>query len=60
MSVQNEIDGVIANPATSTWLRDALTTALGRDPVNAVNDAEYLSELLARFCDERLRADTHG
>lgn len=55
MSVQNEIDEILANPATSHWLRNALTAALSRDPVDAVNDAEKLSELLARRCDELMQ-----
>ncbi len=37
---------VIASPATSFWLLASLQTAVLRDPVDAVNDAELLLQLL--------------
>lgn len=37
---------IIADPATSTWLKEALSTALARDPVDAANDADYLAAIL--------------
>ncbi len=46
------IEGVLADPAVSLWLRNALRSALERDPVDAANDAEMLLRLL----DDRLRA----
>lgn len=42
------IDDVLRDPAASRWLRDALSTALTRDPVDAANDAEVLAKLLDR------------
>ena len=50
----------IANPATSFWLRRAITSLLQRDPVDAVNDAEALLKLMQdrlRVVEEELR---HG
>lgn len=41
---------LLASPSTSVWLREALTAALMRDPVDAANDAEVLAEVLARRC----------
>jgi hypothetical protein len=38
------------DPTASTWLRAALRTALERDPVDALNDALALAEIL----EERL------
>lgn len=55
MTVKDDIEAVIGCAATSTWLRDALRAALARDPVDAANDAELLSDLLARRCDEFLQ-----
>lgn len=40
------ISSVLGHPSTSYWLKDALSRALDRDPVDAVNDAEALHELL--------------
>lgn len=51
----SKIEQVLASPATSTWLRNALADALLRDPVNAANDAELLSELLSARCDQLLQ-----
>jgi len=37
---------VLADPAASYWIKDALRSALDRDPVDAVNDAEVLAKIL--------------
>jgi hypothetical protein len=37
---------VLADAATSTWLKSALRDALLRDPVDALNDALVLAALL--------------
>lgn len=41
---------ILRDPAASTWLKHALSTALRRDPVDAVKDAQVLLWVL----DERL------
>ena len=45
-----EIDQVLRDPTASFWLKDALRSALARDPVDAANDAEVLARLLDRHC----------
>jgi hypothetical protein len=50
-----EIEQVLADPAASFWLKEALRSALSRDPVDAANDAEVLAQLLDRRCQEVLR-----
>lgn len=35
--------GILHDPAASYYLKDALTKALDRDPVDALNDAEALT-----------------
>ena len=42
-----EVTTVLASPDTSQWLKGALAGALGRDPVDAVNDAAFLLDLLS-------------
>jgi hypothetical protein len=54
MSIHEEIQRVIAAPDTSHWLRDALIAASLRDPVDAANDAEVLSDLMSRRCAQLL------
>ena len=39
-------EDVIADEATSFWLKSALQTALERDPVDALNDAIVLAATL--------------
>jgi hypothetical protein len=39
-------EDVIADEATSFWLKSALRTALERDPVDALNDAIVLAATL--------------
>ena len=49
-----EISTVLEDPAASFWLKAALSSALARDPVDAVNDAELLHDLLAYRCEKIL------
>ena len=41
-----KIVAILYNPSTSFWLRQALESALDRDVVDAVNDAEVLHKIL--------------
>lgn len=45
---ESDIQEALADPGSSHWLRDALTTAGSRDCVDAANDAEHLWDLLRR------------
>lgn len=49
-----DIVAALANPTSSSWLKNALRTAAGRDPVDAANDAELLASLLAARCSAHL------
>jgi hypothetical protein len=44
------LDGLLRDPSTSFWLRNALTSALLRDPVDAANDADILARVLEQRC----------
>jgi hypothetical protein len=46
MPSDNEIRAILREPGTSQWIKDALSAALDRDPVDAVNDAELLAIVL--------------
>ena len=46
-----EVIALIADPATSYWLRDALVSALERDPFDAERDALTLANVLTRNLD---------
>lgn len=46
MPSDDEIRQILNGPGTSYWLKNALTSALNRDPVDAVNDAELLALIL--------------
>ena len=46
-----EIVRVLDDPAASYWLKDAIRILCTRDPVDAANDAEVLSDLMARRVD---------
>lgn len=49
-------DRLISEPDCSAWLRGAIVRALGRDPVDAVADAEILLSVLSARLEE-LQAD---
>ena len=46
---------IVDDPATSEWLRLALTDAMGRDPVDAANDADTLASVLTMRAELLLR-----
>lgn len=52
-----EIEAVLEDPAASFWLKDALRSALLRDPVDAANDSEVLARLLDRSAATSLMPD---
>jgi hypothetical protein len=52
MPSDDEIRQILSGPGTSTWLKNALTSALDRDPVDAVNDAELLAMVLGHRADQ--------
>jgi hypothetical protein len=45
-----DVREILASPSTSFWLKDALLSALQRDPIDAANDAEVLASVLASRC----------
>ena len=49
-------DRLISEPDCSAWLRGAIVRALGRDPVDAVADAEILLSVLSARLEE-IQAD---
>lgn len=54
----DEITAALACPTTSFWLRQSLEQALTRDCVDAANDAEHLSNLLAARCSSFMNDET--
>lgn len=54
MAARSEIERVLSDPAVSFWLKEALGSALARDPVDAAIDAEVLFRLLDERCREIL------
>lgn len=59
--VPSKIAMVLADPAVSYWLKDALRGALRRDPVDAYRDARLLVELLATAPEQaHLEAQRHA
>ena len=47
MTCTNErIESILSDPNSSGWLKTALLSALDREPIDAVNDAEILSQAL--------------
>jgi hypothetical protein len=48
---ESRVEELLADPAASHWLKQALQTSLKRDPVDALNDSLALAGIL----EERLR-----
>ena len=45
-AAERRIQEIIDDPAASYWLKSAARAAIARDPVDAVNDADFLLGLL--------------
>ena len=45
------VDRIILDPTPSYWLQDALVVLRQRDPVDAVNDAEMLADIMRERFD---------
>lgn len=52
MPSDDEIRQILNGPGTSNWMKVALSTALNRDPVDAVNDAELLAIVLRHRAEQ--------
>jgi len=57
MPIKPTVESIILDPSSSYWIKDALDSALARDPVDAANDAEVLAAVLKDECDRKLAAD---
>jgi hypothetical protein len=51
---------LLADPSLSYWLRGALRTAAARDPLDALNDAEALCQVLTERAREVLALEERG
>ena len=49
-----DVQNILRDPAASFWIKQALQTALDRDPVDAANDAGVLAEVLSQRCSALL------
>lgn len=56
MTAQTEINTILHDPTASFWLKDALRSAIKRDPVDASHDAALVARLLERIANEALYA----
>jgi len=52
------IDFVLNHPGMSSWLKDALATAVERDPSAVLNDLEVLNFVFRAKAAESLEAST--
>jgi hypothetical protein len=52
-----DIEELLDDPAASHWLKQSLTAALTRDPVDAFNDAVVLAEALRMNLQSVLRLE---
>lgn len=51
------VEELLKDPSTSLWLRNALNSALSRDPVDAANDSEILARVLDLRCRVLLKSE---
>jgi len=52
-----DIARVLVDASASHWLKNAISSSLDRDPVDAANDAAVLSQLLQQRADAILAGD---
>jgi len=51
---------LLVDPSLSYWLKGALRTAVERDPLDALNDAEALCQVLTERAQEILDIEERG
>ena len=51
METSIDVENLLADPSASYWLKNAIRSALKRDPINALLDAETLREVLRQHLD---------
>ena len=59
ISAERRIHRALAHPALSEWLKDALRSALGRDPLAVANDVELLGHLLRTWTEAHLAREVY-
>ena len=52
MATSKELIASLENPATSFWLKRAVSESMERDPVDALRDASILVEILEKHLNE--------
>lgn len=57
LNAERRIANALIHPAFSNWLKQALHTALDRDPVMLANDLELLGHLLRPWSEARMARD---
>ena len=57
MATSKELIASLENPATSFWLKRAVSESMERDPVDALRDASILVEILEKYLQE---VDSHS
>lgn len=55
-----KIKEILEHPATSTWLKESLQSALKRDCLDAAKDADLLARILNQRVDDILRKYFRG
>lgn len=56
MAINEQISWTLSRPAMSPWLKNALKSALDRNPIDVLNDLEILDHLLRAQSDARIRS----
>lgn len=56
IETNNQIDWLLSRPNVSPWLKDALTAARGRDPVELLSDLSILDCVLRSRCNAQVRS----
>jgi hypothetical protein len=56
IQTNEQIDWLLSRSNVSPWLKSALTTAQGRDPVELLNDLSILDCVLRQQCNAQVRS----
>ena len=60
LSTERRIARALVHPAFSEWLKQALRSALDRDPTALGNDLELLEHLLRPWVEARIAVEQHS
>jgi len=54
MTIHQKIQKILDDPSVHYWVKEAIQTLMGKDPVDAKYDAKLVADIMAEWCEYHL------